>query len=765
MKKFLFTLATLIAAGFAANATAPVLAFETQEIELGTGETQEIGIKVATMGDEIVRGFQFQLAVFDSKHELINEAVIIKKAYSRNRLWFEPTAFGNYNQGNSLGQSNPLTDCYRFLGSNSSFNEVLYPEDAQDFQLTKFTVEVPGEWNDEFATVEMYSTPDYVNKWSLVSGGHVVEDGSEEAAGLILKINNKNAGTTTTPLTGTVVIGDNDGYEVPVTVNVNGTYDLVVTVAKDGGDAVEVPVTDGKIVLGQTPDYGTYVINATATGNGDYEGTVTAEEKTITIDQLKKDDPTITFTTAEDGTVTINVANATRYEVKVDGEAYDGMEVAPIYDATQTIEVEAWNEEQGYIAGHATATTTVAEKAYAAAVNPVIEFVPGETGVTINVDPFTSYEVIVDGENMGQINFVEKTWEPQHIVVNAVNEPAHQLKGEATAEYDLAAKANMDLTGTLTIGAVEEDGRIYVSYVGEEEIANIVVTINESRATQTIPGNAGYVQLDEKNVMYDVTATANAAAEHYNPMVAGPVQRIWSESVYTTPAPGVQTQETEDAYIITATGEGTVTLNVTVYDNNGVAHTETVTGQGTATYTVQKTDYIQYVDYSAYAQRDADANISEATSDSYIEVPAAVVTATPNIVTIEEFLWHTSELNNTAYSVGIECDDADAVIYYRINGNDWMVYTGKFILHGQDNEEFVVETYAKAPGKVASEFDTKTFVITNIPTSIDEIMSAENVANVRYFNVAGQEMQEANGLTIVVVTYTDGKTMTTKIMK
>ena len=42
---------------------------------------------------------------------------------------------------------------------------------------------------------------------------------------------------------------------------------------------------------------------------------------------------------------------------------------------------------------------------------------------------------------------------------------------------------------------------------------------------------------------------------------------------------------------------------------------------------------------------------------------------------------------------------------------------------------------------------------------------SKTVAGVRYFNVAGQEMQEANGLTIVVTTYTDGTTSTVKVMK
>jgi len=48
---------------------------------------------------------------------------------------------------------------------------------------------------------------------------------------------------------------------------------------------------------------------------------------------------------------------------------------------------------------------------------------------------------------------------------------------------------------------------------------------------------------------------------------------------------------------------------------------------------------------------------------------------------------------------------------------------------------------------------------------VEEINATKAVAGVRYFNMAGQEMQEANGMTIVVTTYTDGTTSTAKIMK
>ena len=50
-------------------------------------------------------------------------------------------------------------------------------------------------------------------------------------------------------------------------------------------------------------------------------------------------------------------------------------------------------------------------------------------------------------------------------------------------------------------------------------------------------------------------------------------------------------------------------------------------------------------------------------------------------------------------------------------------------------------------------------------TDVAELNADKTVAGVRYFNMAGQEMQEANGMTIVVTTYTDGTQTATKVMK
>jgi hypothetical protein len=50
-------------------------------------------------------------------------------------------------------------------------------------------------------------------------------------------------------------------------------------------------------------------------------------------------------------------------------------------------------------------------------------------------------------------------------------------------------------------------------------------------------------------------------------------------------------------------------------------------------------------------------------------------------------------------------------------------------------------------------------------TKVNELNAGKTVANVRYFNVAGQEMAQPQGMTIQVTTYTDGTTSAVKVVK
>ena len=109
----------------------------------------------------------------------------------------------------------------------------------------------------------------------------------------------------------------------------------------------------------------------------------------------------------------------------------------------------------------------------------------------------------------------------------------------------------------------------------------------------------------------------------------------------------------------------------------------------------------------------------------------------------------------------------ESVIDYRIiypdgTETEWAEY--EEILSFEGDGKYRVEAYAVADGKLPSEEIAYEFVVAPV-TSIDEMMSGKTVAGVRYFNMAGQEMTEANGLTIMVTTYTDGTTSAVKVVK
>lgn len=51
------------------------------------------------------------------------------------------------------------------------------------------------------------------------------------------------------------------------------------------------------------------------------------------------------------------------------------------------------------------------------------------------------------------------------------------------------------------------------------------------------------------------------------------------------------------------------------------------------------------------------------------------------------------------------------------------------------------------------------------PVSVNEMNAGKTVANVRYYNVAGQQVAQPNGMTIQVTTFTDGTTSVAKVVK
>ena len=108
-----------------------------------------------------------------------------------------------------------------------------------------------------------------------------------------------------------------------------------------------------------------------------------------------------------------------------------------------------------------------------------------------------------------------------------------------------------------------------------------------------------------------------------------------------------------------------------------------------------------------------------------------------------------------------------SVIYYRViypdgTETEWAEYED--ILAFEGDGKYRVEAYAVAENKLPSEEIAYEFVVAPL-SGIDEMNAGKTISSVRYFNMAGQEMQQAEGLTIVVTTYTDGTSSAVKVMK
>ena len=91
-------------------------------------------------------------------------------------------------------------------------------------------------------------------------------------------------------------------------------------------------------------------------------------------------------------------------------------------------------------------------------------------------------------------------------------------------------------------------------------------------------------------------------------------------------------------------------------------------------------------------------------------------------------------------------------IFYRTNQGDNPLFT----------DNIGIQAYYEVDGeKNASDI----VWLYDHDTSVDEINAGKTVADVRYYNVAGQQVAQPSGLTIKVTTYTDGTTSATKVVK
>ena len=183
--------------------------------------------------------------------------------------------------------------------------------------------------------------------------------------------------------------------------------------------------------------------------------------------------------------------------------------------------------------------------------------------------------------------------------------------------------------------------------------------------------------------------------------------------------------------------------------------------------------YYQYTGWSGYTSKYHEAFLPKVTftytpGSTPVEPPVDPVTVGAPV-----FQGYTID-GITGYGVGITPTTEGSEIMYRVLiwdpvteewvlRTDWTLYEGTEgeIWFENNGEKVRIEAYAFI-GESRSEDVAYEFTVA---TALDELMSGKTVAGVRYFNMAGQEMQQAEGLTIVVTTYTDGTTSAVKVVK
>ena len=254
-----------------------------------------------------------------------------------------------------------------------------------------------------------------------------------------------------------------------------------------------------------------------------------------------------------------------------------------------------------------------------------------------------------------------------------------------------------------------------------------------------------------------------------------------------TPTPSITYEVTDDAVIVTATGEGEVHLYVDGVEvdnpvviargNADVVVVVTATAQGedmliSETATLEVTipaleDAPEDPHMVGYwlVTIDKDGNeiwdpmVTGADNDGY-QTNVALTYGIYGGFDIEggaerPFVDFYVMIDGVRYACEV---DATEPVYGDANENP---------LYENENFWMVPVGYKYVIGVVYDEISQSYFLQISKGTfvGVDEINAGKTVAGVRYFNMAGQEMQEANGVTIVVTTYTDGTTSATKVMK
>ncbi len=475
-------------------------------------------------------------------------------------------------------------------------------------------------------------------------------------------------------------------------------------------------------------------------------------------------EPTIDITGEYAKTITITGETGATLYYSFDNENWT------LYEGPVTVSEAGNYTVYAYAVGPDNKTqSTTAEKAFTVTV-----YVP-EQAQTPNIDITGEYAktITITGETGATLYYSldNENWYAYTAPIVVTEAGDYTVYAYAVGPQDKTQSVVAEKSFTVTV---------YVPGQAEKPVIN-VANDNTTEVTVTITGEAG------AKLYYEVTPANRAYAEYTEALVyntpgtykitayaVGPDDKTQSElaeATFTVKAPdqptpaGSFTYESDwQNYYFNVTGDNAqliidgeaattntierpaygqdpITVSVQVTTNKGEGYTPTTTEAQTVTILPQLPEVsISAVPGQASADWIPGVGYDNIVEGNYYDVSFAV---------------NANENDKTPYE-----------IHYVItgpNGAKWEgVYDGEPI-HLDKNGTYNVEAWA-VYGEDAGKVATDSFKL-DTNTGVNELVNGKTVAGVRYFNMAGQEMQEANGMTIVVTTYTDGTTSAVKVMK
>ena len=846
MKKFLFTVASIVLVGLAAHANNEMVAFSENEITLDGGQSTELVLSVVNQPYTTVSGVQYNFIMYDENGQQLDHGCHLEflpeYGTSEAWAWFGLIMVGSnsqvYHNGTTVNSTNgtyhqtdtwddegdymPInvygvenvhvtyTGKYNVIMSNVSSNKVFTTDMSYPLQVLKFTVKVDEGWEGNYAELR------------LVKAEHIYNDGNSERIEnqdgiIVLRINNGSAAPTVQ--TGAPTFrgfAENGVQAFNVEIMPTEPSDIYYRVMSGYYDGEYTECSEWmeyQDILTFT-QVGRYRIEAQAIAQGKLPSDVISYEFIVTA--IDTPAPEITWT-ADNGVLTVTATGQGTVRLYIDGVAvpnpyienydiYEGIN----YTATATAKVDGWGISP-------TTTVAIVVEPIAAPVapaKPVVTF--NEEGDVLNVAVSAEADatLFVNGKQVSNPYGyeVQRTYSYQTIDV-----VTYAVRDNLTSEvvdttYVMAPLDKKPVAAPIISTTMDED---YV-YVNIEWPA-------ETDGQQIYTGNYQY-ERGQNDYSVPVEAYVEEGTEWLESAHATYTVEVPSNwSSLTTDAPIVTTNQDDENFTITATGDGVVTIYVTIYDNNtGAGTTYTATGEGEVQYVIARGDEDVQISYYATAVEDATGydeytpGISEteyATVEKKDEVTPAdphmtgwwivltdingeeswyelhegtdgswVTTVTLNYGEYGTFYWD-PELSAAENNV----NRPNVPYYFVIDGQVWgapvdnqatlmgeAANTMSNPLFENDNHytvpvgySYVLGVYVDPSQEDQLQDGTWYYVYCaqGPQTDVSELNTAKTVASVRYYNMMGQEMQQADGMTIVVTTYTVGSATAVKVMK